>query len=67
MLKALRLGDLLSRLETRSDALVLAGGAMFFICISAVALVGFHDRDLSIRGSVPSVSATSGTTPHSNP
>ncbi len=66
MLKAPRLSDPQSKPETWGDTVVLAGGAIFFLCICAVALVGFHNRDLPIRGNALSVSTTGGATPRSS-
>ena len=64
MLKAPRLSDLQPKPERWSDALALPGGVIFFVGICAVALVGFHNRDHSIRGTALSVSG--GGTPHSS-
>jgi hypothetical protein len=64
MLKAPRLSDLQPKPEKWSDALALSGGVIFVVCICAVALVGFHNRDHSIRGTALSVS--SGATPHTS-
>ena len=66
MFNAMRLSDLRSKLEAWRDALVLAGGVIFFLCICAVALAGFHNRDLSIHGSAQSVSAMDGAAPRSS-
>jgi hypothetical protein len=66
MLKAQRLRHLQSKPERWSDARVLAGGVIFFVCISAVALVGFHNRDHSIHGPALPLSTTDGATPHSS-
>jgi len=65
MSKPPSLSDLQLKPERWSDALVLSGGVIFVICICAVALVGFHNRDHSIRGAGLSVSATGGATPDS--
>ena len=61
MLTAMRLSDLQSKLETWMDALVLAGGIIFFVGICAVAMVGFQNRDHSVRGSALSLSTTAVT------
>jgi len=66
MLTATRVSDVQSKLETWRDALVLAGGVIFFVGICAVALVGFHKRDHSVRGPALSVSTTGGATLHSS-
>ena len=62
MLKPPSLSDLQLKPERWSDALVLSGGVIFVVCICAVALVGFHNRDHSIRGTGLSVSTTGGDT-----
>jgi hypothetical protein len=67
MLKTMRLSDLRSKLEACRDALVFSGGVIFFLCICAVTLAGFHNRDLSIHGSAQSVSMMDGAGPRSNP
>jgi len=64
MLKAPRLSDLQPKPERWSDALALSGGVIFFVGICAIALVGFHNRDHSIRRTALSVSG--GATPHSS-
>lgn len=66
MLKAMRLSDMRPKLEAWRDVLVLAGGVIFLLCICAVTLAGFHNRDLSIHGSAQSVSAMDGAAPRSN-
>ena len=66
MLKAMRLSDMRSKLEACRDALVFSGGVIFFLCICAVTLAGFHNRDLSIHGSAQSVSAMDGAAPRSS-
>jgi len=60
MLKPPSLSDLQPKPERWSDALALAGGVIFFVGICAVALVGFNNRDHSIRGTALSVSTTGG-------
>lgn len=65
MLKVPSLSDLQARPQLWSDALVLAGGVVFFVCISAIALIGFRHRDHSIRATSSALSTTFGATPHS--
>lgn len=59
------LSDLQSRQGLWSDALVLAGGVAFFVCISAVTAVGFSHRSHSFRATSSAASTTIGATLHS--
>jgi len=67
MLKAPQLGHLQSKRERWRDARILAGGVTFFVGISAAVLVGFHNRDHSIRETARSVTTTGGATLQSSP
>jgi len=64
MPKVPSLSDFQSRPELLSDALVLAGGVIVFVCISAIALFGFSHRGHSIGGASSAVSTTIGAKSH---
>jgi hypothetical protein len=60
MLKVPSLSDFQSRSELLRDALVFAGGVIFFVFIGAIVLFGFDHRGHSIDRASSAVSMTIG-------